>query len=322
MKLKSLVAGPVQAAPGMAREELGAEAIPVNSRKSPPEARRLGEYEAVAASFPGDTTPAGPAPPGTRARRKARGLVLRWPPAGKTLVREVAELRREVHLRMRKALWRSGLVRVRRVPGTEVLPILLETGLEPQSGQEIAARVEALASGDLLLDAGTIPKPGVVLPSRDPGGEERPRQLLRAELERRFSVEPELSRPGSHSRIVSLAGPPGVGAGPASCLARRPEIDTHLTLQATTRFADLTSVEVRLETFRPPRLLFTRVDETSSFDPAFSGMVRRAKPISLLTTGQQTPGDFEGGARARVIEPVLQRNSDYGAFAAGNDYGR
>ena len=215
MKLKWFIAGPVQAAPPPrgrpAREELGAEAIPVNSRKSPPEARRLGEYEAVAASFPGDTTPAGPAPPGTRARRKARGLVLRWPPAGKTLVREVAELRREVHLRMRKALWRSGLVRVRRVPGTEVLPILLETGLEPQSGQEIAARVEALASGDLLLDAGTIPKPGVVLPSRDPGGEERPRQLLRAELERRFSVEPELSRPGSQPRIVSLAGSPGVG---------------------------------------------------------------------------------------------------------------
>jgi len=119
-----------------------------------------------------------------------------------------------------------------------------------------------------------------------------------------------------------MPGGMDAAADPAACFARRPEIDTHLTLQATTKFADLTSVEVRFEIFRPSKLLFTRVDETSWFDPAFSGMVRRAKPISLLTTDQQAPGDFEEAAKARVIEPVFQRNSDYGAFAAGNDCGR
>jgi len=58
MELKSFIAGPAQAALGMAREELGAAAILVNSRKSSPEARRLGEYGAVSASVPGDATPA------------------------------------------------------------------------------------------------------------------------------------------------------------------------------------------------------------------------------------------------------------------------
>ena len=79
---------------------------------------------------------------------------------------------------------------------------------------------------------------------------------------------------------------------------------------------------VRLEVFRASKLLVTRVDEASSFGPAFSETVRRAKPISLPTTDQRALEDFEGAAKSRVIELVLQRNSDYGAFAAGNDYGR
>jgi flagellar biosynthesis GTPase FlhF len=63
-------------------------------------------------------------------------------------------------------------------------------------------------------------------------------------------------------------------------------------------------------------------DETSSLGPAFSEMVRAAKPISFLTAGQQAPEDFEETAKTRAVELVLQPNSDYGAFAAGNDCGR
>ena len=58
MKLKSFFASSVQAALGMAREELGADALLVNSRKSPPEAKHLGEYDVVAALMPGAATPA------------------------------------------------------------------------------------------------------------------------------------------------------------------------------------------------------------------------------------------------------------------------
>ena len=81
-------------------------------------------------------------------------------------------------------------------------------------------------------------------------------------------------------------------------------------------------MEVRLEVFRASKLLVTRVDEASSFGPAFSEMVRTAKPLSFLTTGQQALEDFEEAAKARVIELILQPNSDYGAFAARNDCGR
>lgn len=394
MKLKSFFAGSVQAALGMAREELGAEALLVNSRKSPPEAKHLGEYEVVAALMPGDATPAAPAPAGTGGRRKARGTTAAVA-AGRDdlLCREVAELRRQMQ-RMRKAIWQSGLVRLQRAPGTEVLPLLLEAEIEPQLAQEIAACVEARLSGDPLLKEATTPAPRIVSPSTDPGGEERLRQLLRAELERRFSVESELGRDGAQPRIVALVGPPGVGktatlaklavicglkcrrsvqllsmdtcriaageplrtyasilgvgfqllatalaleqalkkrqhkdlilidtpgfsprdrnaaADLAACFARCPEIDIHLTLPATTKSADLTSAVDRFEIFRPSKLLFTRVDEASSFGPAFSEAVRTAKPISFLATGQQVPEDLEAAVKARVIELVLQRDSD------------
>ena len=81
-------------------------------------------------------------------------------------------------------------------------------------------------------------------------------------------------------------------------------------------------MKVRFEIFRPSKLLLTKVDEASRFGPAFSEMVRTAKPISLRTTGRQAPGDFEEAAKVRAVELVLQRNSDYGAFAAGDDCGR
>ena len=45
MKLKSYFAQTVEAALGLAREELGPEAMLVESRKAPPEAGRAGDYE-------------------------------------------------------------------------------------------------------------------------------------------------------------------------------------------------------------------------------------------------------------------------------------
>jgi flagellar biosynthesis protein FlhF len=94
----------------------------------------------------------------------------------------------------------------------------------------------------------------------------------------------------------------------AILLAEHPEIDTHLVLAATSKPADLTCTVDRFEIFRPSKLLFTRVDETSSFGPAFSEAARTAKPISFLATGQQVPEDLQEAAKARVVELLLERN--------------
>ncbi len=59
MKMKSYFARDVKAALDLAREEMGPEAMLIQSRKAPPEARHLGEYEVVMAlPILGKTRPA------------------------------------------------------------------------------------------------------------------------------------------------------------------------------------------------------------------------------------------------------------------------
>ena len=52
MRLKSYFAGTVESAMCLARQEMGEDAMLVNSRKAPPEARHLGAYEVVFAAAP------------------------------------------------------------------------------------------------------------------------------------------------------------------------------------------------------------------------------------------------------------------------------
>src|ERR1044071_4963725 len=92
MKIKSYYSRSVEDAIAAARQELGPEAMLVNSRASLPDARHLGAYEVV---FVVDA-PAEDAPSGAEATR---------PPADR-LARGVSELKRELEA-MRRALTRS-----------------------------------------------------------------------------------------------------------------------------------------------------------------------------------------------------------------------
>ncbi len=360
MKLKSFFGGSMHTALGLALDELGSDAVLVNSRKAPPEAQHLGEYEVVAASAV-DQGAAKPPASGVDA----------------TLCQELRDLKRQVE-KMRKAVWRSSLSRPTGDTNAKVLAILLEADVDPQLAQEIAACVEARLAGDPLLEA----------------GEDGLLSTLTAELERRFTVKPTLGRPGTQPGVVALVGPPGAGktttlaklavAGGLKCrrpvqllsmdtyriaaieplrtyasvlgigfqalptrlaleqaldehrgkelilidtpgfgprdadaaaelavtLAAVPEIDTHLVLPAATNSADLTCAVDRFEIFRPSKLLFARVDETSSLGPAFSQAARTAKPISFLATGQSVPEDLQEATQSVVIERMLEKRAD------------
>ena len=93
MKIKSYFSRTVEDAMAQAREELGPEAVLVNSRKAEAETRELGEYEVVFAS---DT---GSAPAIERSTIHAQ-------PLGDRLSTEVGELKRELE-GMRRTLTRS-----------------------------------------------------------------------------------------------------------------------------------------------------------------------------------------------------------------------
>jgi flagellar biosynthesis GTPase FlhF len=88
-------------------------------------------------------------------------------------------------------------------------------------------------------------------------------------------------------------------------LAARSDIDTQLVLSSSMKSADLTRVVNSYESFRPQRLLFTKLDETGSFGSILNETVRTGKPLSFFANGQRIPEDLETASRSRVSKLVF-----------------
>jgi len=87
MRLKSYFAGTVESAICLARQEMGEDAMLVNSRKAPPEARHLGAYEVVFASAPDSREEI------AGAAKKAEEPA---PSSTQSLLQEMTEMRRQL----------------------------------------------------------------------------------------------------------------------------------------------------------------------------------------------------------------------------------
>ncbi|MGD0499698.1 MAG: flagellar biosynthesis protein FlhF [Bryobacteraceae bacterium] len=374
MKIKSYFARTVEDAMAEARREMGPDAMLVNSRKAPPEARDLGEYEVV---FAADTVSAAAGAPPAAGQP---GLAA--PAPGDRLSLEVAELKRELE-NMRRALARSAFTPSQWTSQTpylsEAYATLTANEVDPELARDIVQGAAARAAED----------PAPLLRAV--------RRLDRADFERaltdeigsRVTVEPLLGRGETRPRIVALVGPPGCGktttlvklavnyglAGrrpalllsadtyrvaaaeqlrsyaailgigfqvletvaalsqaieenrgkdvifidtpgfgygdmdQASSLARflasRDDLDAQLVLPSSMKSADLARVVDSYRSFRPQRLLFTKLDETSSFGPILNEAARTGRPLSFFTAGQRIPEDLETASRERVSELVL-----------------
>jgi len=104
MKIKSYYSRTVEDAMAAARQEMGPDAMLVNSRKAPPEVRHLGEYEVVFANVGPAVAPAEATPklPGERRESVAPAQA----PQSDRLSTEVAELKKELE-GMRHAITRT-----------------------------------------------------------------------------------------------------------------------------------------------------------------------------------------------------------------------
>jgi flagellar biosynthesis protein FlhF len=180
MKIKSYYSRSVEDAIAAARQELGPEAMLVNSRRSLPEAKHLGEYEVVFVidAPPGEEDLAPPLP-----AEREPGL----PPSG------VSELKRELEA-MRRALTRSAYA-PQQWPGAaagaaEAYTTLTAADLSPEIARE-------------LVDAA-----GEKSDRRNPASFQ---QSLLAELHSRIATQPALGRGDARPHIVALVGPPGSG---------------------------------------------------------------------------------------------------------------
>jgi flagellar biosynthesis protein FlhF len=130
------------------------------------------------------------------------------------------------------------------------------------------------------------------------------------------SLECALSLPQTLSehrnKDLVLIDTPGYGpkemeeaAELAHAVAPVPDVDVHLVLSAAMNPADLARAVKRFEIFRPPKLVFTHLDETESYGAMWSEAARTGKAISFLAAGQQIPEDLEAATMDRIMNLVL-----------------
>jgi flagellar biosynthesis protein FlhF len=145
MKIKSYFADTVETAMSLARQELGADAMLVHSKRALPEARHLGEYEVVFAVEDGQ---AARAPGGANPADRDPGL--------DRLADDIASMRKQIE-RMTAAIGyavsgpaRGGIA----APETaEAFAALMQTGTDPEIAQELALRAGSSTLEDAVREA-------------------------------------------------------------------------------------------------------------------------------------------------------------------------
>ncbi len=183
MKLKSYFAPTVEAAVEQARREMGPEAVIVESRKAPPEARALGAYEVVCALLaPAEESPA-------RLLGELGRIENPRPGLPDLLSRELAQLRRQIQ-ELRQALWRPLNCRESADLPSPLWELLVEADVDAGLARQILERANPALAGAAPAEA---------------------RAGLAAQLESWLQAAPELGREGARPRVVALVGPPGAG---------------------------------------------------------------------------------------------------------------
>jgi flagellar biosynthesis protein FlhF len=89
-----------------------------------------------------------------------------------------------------------------------------------------------------------------------------------------------------------------------SCLEAL-ECETHLVLAAPTKEEDARETIQRFTTLEIDRLLFTKLDETTTFGSLLNLAMSAGIPLSYFTTGQQVPGDIERADGRTLAEALL-----------------
>jgi flagellar biosynthesis protein FlhF len=173
MKLKSFFADSIEEAIGMARRQMGADAMLVHSKRTTPESRHLGSYEVVCAS---DVEPAAAAAAESETHRG---------PSIDNLVREVSDVKQQME-RLARSLARCG------------------GGMASvASSPDLVAAFALLSDAEMDADL-TYEIIGALSPPVLPGA-------LRDEVAKLVRVDAALGRPESARKIAALVGPPGAG---------------------------------------------------------------------------------------------------------------
>jgi flagellar biosynthesis protein FlhF len=191
MRIKSYYSRTVEDAVSAARQELGTDAMLVNSRRAPVESCHLGEYEVVfATDLPADDA-------GESAVLCPRPYASPEPGSGR-LAADMADLKKELE-GMRRALTRTAFAPSQWLGASPNLPDAYAALAAAEVAPELAREIVECADSRRAQSRASH------------NGSSGFQDALVEELESRFTVEPVLGRGESKPRIVALVGPPGSG---------------------------------------------------------------------------------------------------------------
>jgi len=83
------------------------------------------------------------------------------------------------------------------------------------------------------------------------------------------------------------------------------DFETYLVLSATTKFSDCIEIIKSYSFLDDFKLLFTKLDETSSLGILLNIAYVTKKPIAYLTTGQSVPDDIEIADKVKIINRLM-----------------
>ena len=85
-------------------------------------------------------------------------------------------------------------------------------------------------------------------------------------------------------------------------------IEKHLVMSCTTRQDDLREIVACFSVFRPDKLIFTKLDESSSFGVILNEAARTSKPLSYLTNGQDVAEDLIVPTQSTIADLLVPIN--------------
>lgn len=83
-------------------------------------------------------------------------------------------------------------------------------------------------------------------------------------------------------------------------------IETHLLLSATTKEKDFINITERFNKFEIDRLIFTKIDESSTHGNILSHLIRTRIPVSCFTCGHQIPESIEDASLERLLSLIIR----------------
>ncbi|MDL1962749.1 MAG: flagellar biosynthesis protein FlhF [Deltaproteobacteria bacterium] len=87
-------------------------------------------------------------------------------------------------------------------------------------------------------------------------------------------------------------------------------VETHLLLSATTKENDLINILAMFKAFPVSKLLFTKLDESTSYGNMFNQLIRSKIPVSYFTNGQEIPEDIEIATLEKMVDLITNREKD------------